>query len=91
MSVSYTHLDVYKRQDTNITVDISDEGEGMTEEVKKHIFEKFYQGDSSRKSEGNGLGLALVKRIVVLCHGAVTVESAPGQGATCLLYTSRCV
>lgn len=75
------HVNI-QQTDTKVTVDISDEGEGMTEEVKKHIFEKFYQGDSSRKSEGNGLGLALVKRIVVLCHGAVTVESAPGQGAT---------
>lgn len=53
----------------------------MTEEVQKHIFEKFYQGDSSRKAEGNGLGLALVKRIVELCKGKVTVESSPGNGA----------
>ena len=53
----------------------------MTEDVKKHIFEKFYQGDSSRKAEGNGLGLALVKRIVELCKGTVIVESSPGTGA----------
>ena len=63
-----------------IAVSVSDEGSGMTEEVQKHIFEKFYQGDSSRKTEGNGLGLALVKRIVDLCKGSVKVESAPEAG-----------
>ena len=48
----------------------------------QHIFEKFYQGDSSRKSLGNGLGLALVKRIVELSQGVVEVDSAPGAGST---------
>lgn len=67
--------------DTHLTVIIADQGDGMTEDVQKHIFEKFYQGDSSRKAEGNGLGLALVKRIVELCKGTVTVESSPGEGA----------
>ncbi len=65
----------------SVTVTVTDHGDGMTEEVQKHIFEKFYQGDRSRASEGNGLGLALVKRIVDLCHGSVEVESAPGEGA----------
>ena len=64
-----------------ITVSISDDGDGMTEEVQKHIFEKFYQGDKSHKAEGNGLGLALVKRIIDLCKGDITVESAPGKGS----------
>ena len=45
------------------------------------MFEKFYQGDTAHATEGNGLGLALVKRIVDLCGGGVTVDSAPGQGA----------
>jgi len=67
--------------DTQITVTITDHGDGMSGEVQKHVFEKFYQGDRSRKAEGNGLGLALVKRIVELSRGTVTVESAPGQGA----------
>lgn len=53
----------------------------MTEEVQKHIYEKFYQGDNSRKAEGNGLGLTLVKRIVELCNGTVSVQSMPEQGA----------
>lgn len=67
--------------ETHLSVTISDEGEGMTEEVQKHIFEKFYQGDSSRKEDGNGLGLALVKRIIDLCKGSIAVQSAPGLGA----------
>ena len=65
-----------------VVVSVTDHGCGMTPEVQKHIFEKFYQGDSSRKSLGNGLGLALVKRIVELSQGVVEVESAPEQGAT---------
>lgn len=66
---------------TDVEVCIRDHGDGMTQEVQKHIFEKFYQADRSRTGEGNGLGLALVKRIVQLCHGDVDVRSAPGQGA----------
>lgn len=66
---------------TALTVSIADQGEGMTQEVQKHIFEKFYQGDTSHKSEGNGLGLALVKRIVELSKGEISVISSPGTGA----------
>lgn len=69
------------RADPYLSVTIADEGDGMDEETRKHIFEKFYQGDSSRKADGNGLGLALVKRIVDLCKGSVAVESEPGKGA----------
>lgn len=68
--------------DHAVEVIITDHGEGMTEDIKKHIFEKFYQGDPSRKSEGNGLGLPLVKRIVELCSGTVSVQSTIGQGTT---------
>lgn len=68
--------------DHAVEVIITDHGEGMTEDVKKHIFEKFYQGDPSRKSEGNGLGLPLVKRIVELCNGTVSVQSTIGRGTT---------
>lgn len=68
--------------DDSVEVHVTDHGEGMTEDVMKHIFEKFYQCDPSRKSEGNGLGLALVKRIIELCDGTVTVQSAPGKGTT---------
>lgn len=70
-----------RQMDTRLTVTIADHGDGMSEEVQKHMFEKFYQGDSSRKAEGNGLGLALVQRIVELCKGTVAAESSPGNGA----------
>lgn len=70
-----------QRDGQKIHTAIADQGPGMTEEVCRHIFEKFYQGDPSRRAEGNGLGLALAKRIVELCQGRITVESAPGKGA----------
>ncbi len=69
-------------QAQTLHISITDQGDGMSEEVQKHIFENFYQGDSSHKSEGNGLGLALVKRIIDLSRGQVTVHSVPTQGAT---------
>lgn len=65
----------------SVVVSVADNGSGMTEEVQKHIFEKFYQGDASRKTEGNGLGLALVKRIINLCKGKIEVKSSPQNGA----------
>lgn len=71
-----------KSTETAVFVEIQDHGEGMTDEVMKHIFEKFYQGDSSRKEEGNGLGLALVKRIINICNGKIFVQSTPGSGST---------
>ena len=74
------HVSLSRRENA-LSVRIADHGSGMSEETIKHIFEKFYQGDSSRKSEGNGLGLALVKRILDLCGGAVEVESSPEKGA----------
>ena len=70
-----------RQTDTLFTVTITDHGDGMSEEVQKHMFEKFYQGDSSHKAEGNGLGLALAARIVELCKGTIKVESSPGNGA----------
>ncbi|MGN0802451.1 MAG: ATP-binding protein [Candidatus Faecivicinus sp.] len=60
---------------------IRDHGEGMSEDTQKRIFEKFYQGDSAHATAGNGLGLSLVKRIVDLCGGTVTVQSRLGEGS----------
>ena len=73
-------VDLFKTEEA-VTVRITDSGTGMTEEVMKHIFVKFYQGDRSRSAEGNGLGLPLVRRIVELCGGEITVESTPGEGS----------
>ncbi len=63
------------------TVRISDTGIGMPEDIRDRIFDKFYQGDSSHKSEGNGIGLTLVRRIIELCEGEITVESEEGRGS----------
>lgn len=70
------------RKGSDVCVSVSDSGIGIDEEVQKSIFEKFYQVDKSRHTGGNGLGLALVKRIVDICGGAVAVSSHIGEGST---------
>lgn len=59
---------------------IEDNGPGISEEAMKHIFDKFYQGDSSHRQEGNGLGLSLVKKIVDLYDGDINVGNLPDKG-----------
>ncbi len=66
----------------HVTVIISDTGAGMDETVLKHIFEKFYQGDTSHTGAGNGIGLTIVSRILELCGGHIRVESSIGCGST---------
>jgi len=60
---------------------ISDCGPGMDETTRARLFDKFYQGDTSHAAEGNGLGLALCKRIVELHGGSIAAEGAPGKGS----------
>lgn len=74
--------------ETQIIVSISDNGIGMDEDTVSHILEKYYQGDCSRKKGGNGIGLSIVWRIVMLCNGEITVKSTPKEGSVFLLKLS---
>ena len=70
-----------KKENENIVFSIQDQGVGLSEDAKKHVFNKFYQGDTSHKENGNGLGLALVKKIVSLSGGTVAADNHPSGGA----------
>lgn len=73
----------------SVQVTVRDTGIGMSEETKTHIFDKFYQGDTSRKSQGNGLGLAICKEIILKCNGTILVTSEPGEGAEFVVILSK--
>ena len=69
-----------QERDGYVIFTVEDSGPGINEEHMSHIFDKFYQGDSSHKGEGNGLGLSLVKRIIDLEGGTVEAENRPFGG-----------
>jgi signal transduction histidine kinase len=66
--------------DSQIEFYIEDNGPGVAEDAQKHIFDKFYQGDTSHKSEGNGLGLSLVKQILKIEDGSISVKNGEISG-----------
>lgn len=69
-----------KETENGVVFTVEDSGPGISEEAKKHIFDKFFQADSSHKEEGNGLGLALVKKILSVSNGEIFAENISGGG-----------
>ncbi|MBO5373966.1 MAG: sensor histidine kinase [Clostridia bacterium] len=69
-----------KKEGDSAIVSVKDTGCGIPPEVGAHIFEKFYQADTSRATQGNGLGLALVRRVVDIVGADIEVNSVVGEG-----------
>lgn len=78
-----------KRKNGSVRVTVSDNGIGMSEETQAHIFDKFYQGDTSRRSQGNGLGLALCSEILGRCGGKIYVRSESGEGSVFMVVLNE--
>lgn len=80
---------VLEATESHAIVKVTDTGCGMSPETGAHIFEKFYQGDTSHATQGNGLGLALVKKVVDILQGEISVESSVGTGSTFMVKFRR--
>ncbi len=77
------------QKDKQILFTVEDEGPGFSEDVRNRLFDKFYQEDSSHKQEGNGLGLALVKRILTISKGSITAENKEERGCKFTVILDR--
>jgi signal transduction histidine kinase len=84
------HISLVNSED-KVECRIADNGIGISESDKIHIFERFYKVDKSRDRSlgGNGLGLSLCKKIVELHSGAITLESTPGKGTTFIVSLKK--
>lgn len=71
-----------KKEGNHIVFSVTDSGPGLSEEAMKHLFDKFYQADTTRREEGNGLGLALVKRILTIVGGDISAQNPKEGGCT---------
>ena len=84
-ALKFTNKNVYvglKTEENMCVVKVMDDGSGMSNETGKHIFEKFYQAEQSHQSSGNGLGLALVKKVIELVNGEISVQSELNKGSS---------
>ncbi len=83
-------IQIYLKEHQNrYQIIVSDNGIGMSKETQMHIFDKFYQGDTTRKAQGNGLGLALCKEIINKCNGKIIVESEEGIGTVIIVQLPK--
>jgi signal transduction histidine kinase len=76
-------------KDEMVKFEIKDDGVGINNQETSRIFDKFYQGEQARSTKGNGLGLALVKRIVDISEGCITVEGKVGKGSTFAIFLPK--